>query len=83
MLKEHRQVITKFISYDIDSINMYWGYKGDYILKIITKDVNLTTEIEDYCKDLNIQSVTKFNESSNRMFTIYCIAIDEDVILLK
>ena len=83
MLPEHRQIIAKFISYDIDTINMYWGYKGDYILKLTVKDPNLATAIEDYCKTIDIQTNTKFNESRNKMFTVYCIAIDEDVIPLK
>jgi hypothetical protein len=82
MLKEHKQILEKFIKADIETINMYWGYKGDFILKLTVKNPNLVNLIEDYCKQIGVDCVVK-HETSTGWFNLFCVAIDEDVYELK
>lgn len=83
MFEEHKSIIKEFIDDDISTINMYWGYKGDFVLKIATKDPNVAFTIEDYAKDeLEIEAVTK-QETGTGLFNVFCIADDPDVYDLK
>jgi hypothetical protein len=72
MFDTHREIIREFIDEDISTINMYWGYKGDFVLKITTKDPTLAFEIEDFAiKEIGIEAVTK-QESDTGIFDVFC-----------
>ncbi len=82
MLNQHKLIIKTFIDEDIDTINMYWGYRGDFILKLVLSSVSLVDEIEAFCKANDIEVVVK-SQISTKNFAIFCIVVDEDVYKLK
>lgn len=75
MFAVHREIIKEFIDEPISTINMYWGYKGDFVLKITTKDPTLAFEIEDFAiNEIGIEAVTKQDVKIGE-FEVYCIAM--------
>lgn len=83
MLQEiHRKIIHFAIDLDIGSVNMYAGYKGDSILKIITKSKSVVLKIREYSLASGINDVVVKERLDPQQFEIYCIAKDEELYKL-
>ena len=83
MYEAHKEIIKEFIDDDIFTINMYWGYKGDFILKITTPEPITAFAIEDFAiQELGIEAVTK-QETTSGMYEVFCVAIDEEIYNTK
>ena len=76
MFDAHREIIKEFIDEDISTINMYWGYKGDFVLKITTVDPILAFDIEKFAEEeMGIEAVTK-QEPRTGLYDVFCIAVE-------
>lgn len=82
MLTGHREVIKNIIDLDISTINMYWGYKGDVVLKLVTSSLKVANEIvnQGHLQEL---SVNIKHDTSTKTYWVFCVEVDDDVIKLK
>lgn len=82
MFDIHRDILAKFIHHkSLKDVSTYHGYKGDYLLKMTTRDASLAELISNYCEMKSVDYVIKPNIVDG--FEIYIIAIDDDVIPIK
>lgn len=82
MLKQHKKILETFITTEIKNINMYWGYRGDYVLKLEVSEESLANAIAHYCDSLGIECKIRFEPAMSR-YNVFCIAEDGDVYTLK
>ena len=82
MFDVHRDVLSKFIHHQsLKDITTYYGYRGDYLLKMTTHDGIFIELISNYCEMKSIDYVVKQNIVDG--YEVYIIAIDDDVIPIK
>jgi hypothetical protein len=80
---ERRKIIQFAMNYDIDDINTYAGYKGDLILKIVSKDIDAIAEIQKFANTLNIlDGVVKHNPNLLH-YEVFCVTKDKDTYEIK
>lgn len=83
-MKEERKKIIRFaLDYNIQQISTYSGYKGDLIVKIITKDKDALSAIRSFALSLGIKEVVIKQNMNMNNYEIFCITPDEDVYGLK
>lgn len=82
MLEAHRKVLKHFIDEDINTINMYWGYKGDFVLKLVVNSPDTSERIEDFCRTLDVE-VKVIYDRATRTENVFIVEVDDDVIKLK
>ena len=83
MLELHKQLIKNIIDLNPESINMYWGYKGDYILKIATLSLETCTIIEHKAIALGLTVKVEYDMKGTKNYFLYCVAEDVEVYKLK
>jgi hypothetical protein len=84
MMQETQKKIIRFIlDFEIDSVNTYSGYKGDLIVKIITKNKNDVLEIRKYALSLEIKEVVIKERLDTAQYEVYCITEDDGVYRLR
>ncbi|HEX5710739.1 MAG TPA: hypothetical protein VFX68_05275 [Sulfuricurvum sp.] len=83
-VKEERKKIIRFaLDYNIQQISTYSGYKGDLIVKIVTKDKDALSAIRSFALSLGIKEVVIKQNMNMNNYEIFCITHDEDVYMLK
>ncbi len=83
MQAERKKIIQFALNYDIEEINTYAGYKGDLILKIVSKDIEAIAEIQKYANSLDILDVVVKNNPNLMIYEIFCVTQDKEVYRLK
>lgn len=83
-MKEERKKIIRFaLDYNIQQLSTYSGYKGDLIVKIITKDKDALSAIRNFALALGIKEVVIKQNTSMSNYEIFCVTPDDDVYSLK
>lgn len=84
MLQEIQRKIVHFaIDLDIDSVNTYAGYRGDLIVKMLTKNKEDVLEIRKYSLEAGAKEVVIKEKLDTAQFEIYCITADDGVYTLR
>lgn len=84
MIQETQKMIIRFsLDFEIDSVNTYSGYKGDLIIKIITRNKNDVLEIRKYALSLEIKEVVIKERLDTAQYEVYCIMEDDGVYRLR
>lgn len=83
MQEERKKIIRFALDYNIQQISTYSGYKGDLIVKIITRDKDALSAIRSFALSIGIKEVVIKQNVDMRNYEIYCITADEDVYGLK
>lgn len=83
MQAERKKIIQFALNYDIEEINTYAGYRGDLILKIVSKDIEAIAEIQKYANSLDILDVVVKNNPNLMIYEIFCVTKDKEVYHLK
>ncbi|HEX5670495.1 MAG TPA: hypothetical protein VFX66_03075 [Sulfuricurvum sp.] len=84
MLQEIQKKIIHFaIDLDIDSVNTYSGYRGDLIVKMLTKSKTDLLEIRKYSLGIGAKEVVIKERLDTAQFEIYCITADDSVYNLR
>lgn len=84
MLQEIQKQIIRFaLDSEIDSINTYSGYKGDLIVKILTKNKNDVLEIRKYARSIDVKEVVIKEKLDTKQFEIYCVIEDHNMYNLR
>ena len=83
MKEERKKIIRLALDYDIQDIHTYSGYKGDLVLKIVTKQKDAVSAIRSFALSLGVKEVIVKQNVDMRNYEIYCISEGEDVYGLK
>jgi len=84
VLQEIQKEIIRFaLDLEIDSINTYAGYKGDLIVKILTRDKNDVLEIRKHAYALEVKEVVIKEKLDTKQFEIYCVIEDHGMYNLR
>ncbi|MDQ1299312.1 MAG: hypothetical protein QG558_1851 [Campylobacterota bacterium] len=84
MLQEiQRKIIHFAIDLDIDSVNTYAGYKGDLIVKILTKNKEDVLKIRKYSLGVDAKEVVIKERLDTAQFELYCVTADDSVYTLR
>ncbi|MCX6062504.1 MAG: hypothetical protein NT103_09680 [Campylobacterales bacterium] len=84
MIQEiQKQVIRFALDFQIDSINTYSGYKGDLIVKILTRNKNDVLEIRKHALFLEIKEVVIKEKLDTAQYEIYCVIKDDSIYHLR
>jgi len=84
MIQEVQKKIILFaLDFEIDSINTYSGYKGDLIVKILTRNKNDVLEIRKHALFLEIKEVVIKEKLDTAQYEIYCVTEDDSVYRLR
>lgn len=82
MKEGHKKILKIFIDTDIGDVSTYGGYRGDHILKITTRHMELASSIAHYCDSIDLECVIKENQNM-RNFEVFCIEEDRYKYTLK
>jgi hypothetical protein len=84
MLQEIQKKIIHFaIELDIDSVNTYSGYKGDLIVKMLTKNKADVLEIRKYSIKEGAKEVVIKEKLDTAQFELYCVTADDGMYTLR
>jgi hypothetical protein len=83
MQAERKQIIRFALDYDIEEINTYAGYKGDLIVKIVSKDIDAIAEIQKYANALNLLDVVVKHNPHLLDYELFCVTKDKAVYHVK
>jgi len=84
MVQEIQKQIIRFaLDLQIDSINTYSGYKGDLIVKILTRNKSDVLEIRKHALFLEIKEVVIKEKLDTAQYEIYCVTEDDGVYHLR
>lgn len=84
MLQEIQKKIIHFaIDMDIDSVNTYAGYKGDLIVKMLTKNKADVLEIRKYSLGIGAKEVVIKERLDTAQFELYCVTADDGMYTLR
>ncbi|MFA6189712.1 MAG: hypothetical protein WC680_10595 [Sulfuricurvum sp.] len=84
MLQEIQKKIIHFsIDLDIDSVNTYAGYKGDLIVKMLTKSKTDVLEIRKFSLGAGAKEVVIKERLDTAQFEIYCVTADDGMYTLR
>jgi len=76
--KERKEIIRLALDLDIKDIRTYAGYRGDLLVEITSSELEVLKRIQEWAKDLDMQTVIKENPMS-MIHELFCITEDEDV----
>ncbi|MDD4856293.1 MAG: hypothetical protein PHQ22_09360 [Sulfuricurvum sp.] len=83
-MKEERKKIIRFaLDFDIQDIHTYSGYKGDLIVKVVTKEKEALSAIRSFALSLGVKEVVIKQNVDMGNYEIFCITVDEQVYALK
>lgn len=84
MLQDIQRGIIHFsIDLDIDSINTYAGYKGDLIVKVLTKSKKNVLDIRKHTLALGAKEVVIKERLDTAQYEIFCVTADDGVYTLR
>lgn len=83
MQEIQKKIILFALSFEIDSLNTYSGYKGDLIVKILTRNKNDVLEIRKHALFLEIKEVVIKEKMDTAQYEIYCVTEDDSVYRLR
>lgn len=83
MQEVQKKIIRYVLDFDIDSINTYAGYKGDLILKIVTKIKEDVLVIRKEVLSYNIEEVVIKEKLDTAQYEIFCVTADDSMYTLR
>lgn len=84
MLQDIQRGIIHFaIDLDIDSVNTYGGYKGDLIVKVLTKSKEKVLDIRKYSLSLGAKEVVIKERLDTAQYEIFCVTADDGIYTLR
>ena len=78
-----RKVIRFALDLDIDSVNTYAGYKGDLIVKLLTKNRAHVIEVRKYALSIDVKEVVIKEKLDTAQFELYCVTADDGMYQLR
>jgi len=78
-----KEIIRYVLDLDIFSINTYSGYKGDLIVKVITKNRQEVIDIRKFALSLGVKEVVIKEKIDTKQYEIFCVTVDDDVYVLR
>jgi len=83
MQSERKKIIRFALDYDIEDVNTYAGYKGDLVVKIVSKDIDAIAEIQKYANGLDILDVVVKHNPHLLIYELFCVTKDKEVYHIK
>jgi hypothetical protein len=83
MQKERKEIIRFALDHEIEEVNTYAGYKGDLIVKIISKDIDAIAKIQKFANGLDILDVVVKHNPHLMIYELFCVTKDKDTYQLK
>lgn len=83
MQSERKNIIRYALDYDIEDINTYAGYKGDLIVKIVSKNIEAIAEIQKYANTLDILDVVVKHNPHLLIYELFCVTRDKESYQIK
>lgn len=83
MQEIQKELIRYVLDLDIFSINTYTGYKGDLIIKVITKNRQEVIDIRKFALDLGVKEVVIKEKIDTKQYEVFCVTVDDDVYVLR
>ena len=83
MQKERKEIIRFALDREIEDVNTYAGYKGDLIVKIVSKDIDAIAAIQKYANGLDILDVVVKHNPHLLMYELFCVTRDKDTYEIK
>ncbi|MDO9055083.1 MAG: hypothetical protein Q7U69_00910 [Sulfuricurvum sp.] len=78
-----KKIIRFALDYDIEDINTYAGYKGDLVVKIVSKDIDTIAEIQRYANESDILDVVVKHNPHLMIYELFCVTEDKEAYHLK
>ncbi|MDP2850230.1 MAG: hypothetical protein Q8O20_04075 [Sulfuricurvum sp.] len=78
-----KKIIRFALDYDIEDINTYAGYKGDLVVKIVSKDIDTIAEIQRYANESDILDVVVKHNPHLMVYELFCVTEDKEAYHLK
>jgi hypothetical protein len=82
MQKVQKEIIRYVLDMDVFSINTYSGYKGDLIVKLVTKNRQEVIDIRKFALSLGIKEVVIKEKIDTKQYEIFCVTADDDIYTL-
>jgi hypothetical protein len=84
MLQNIQRTIIRFaLDLEIDSVNTYAGYKGDLIVKMLTKNKADVLSIRKYSLEIGVIEVVIKEKLDTAQYEIYCVTADDGMYQLR
>lgn len=84
MLQDIQRTIIRFaLDLEIDSVNTYAGYKGDLIVKMLTKNKADVLNIRKYSLEIGVIEVVIKEKLDTAQYEIYCVTADDGMYKLR
>ena len=84
MLQEIQKKIIHFaLDLEIDSVNTYAGYKGDLIVKILTRNKSDVLEIRKNAYAFEAKEVVIKEKLDTKQYEIFCVTADDWLYTLR
>jgi uncharacterized membrane protein YkoI len=78
-----KKIIDDALTYDIEDVSTYSGYKGDLIVKITTKEKASMIAIRKFALNLGVLDVVLKHDPNTLLYEIYCVTEDENGYTIK
>lgn len=72
-----KQIIRYVLDFQIDALTTYAGYKGDLILKIVTKNRDDVIKIRKFALDLRVKEVVIKEKLETKQYEVFCVTADK------
>jgi hypothetical protein len=83
MQSERKKIIGFALDYEIEDINTYAGYKGDLVVKIVSKDIDTIAEIQRFASGLDVLDVVVKHNPHLMIYELFCVTEDKEAYHLK
>ncbi len=85
LLQNMKGVIKYAIELDIEYLETFLGYKGDKVLKIITKSQDVVDKVKHFAENLDLFTKSEYDKSGDYYgcFVMYIGVEDHSVFQLK
>ncbi|MBV5321033.1 MAG: hypothetical protein JZU62_05060 [Sulfuricurvum sp.] len=83
MQTERKNIIRFALDYDIEEVNTYAGYKGDLVVKIVSKDIDTIAEIQKYANTLDVLDVVVKHNPHLLIYELFCVTKDKEAYHIK
>lgn len=83
MQGERKKIIQYALNYEIEDVNTYAGYKGDLVVKIVSKNLEAIAEIQQYAHALAFLDVVVKHNPHLLIYELFCVTKDKEIYHVK
>lgn len=80
---ERKKILQYALNYEIEDVNTYAGYKGDLVVKIVSKNIDAIAEIQKYANTLDFLDVVVKHNPHLLNYELFCVTEDKEVYHVK